>query len=477
MKSDHPGYIIPANPTPEGYICLKVYIPDAIEYLYAFSGAYQFFGKWPAWQRDQAHNATLAAAAWREAIDYTFANAWLNCGEDVCEHCDLIPLILEQLQELTNMNVTVNCGCGCSGSGGSGSQAPPAPEDDDYPADTVPPIVAPDDDPGRAWLCNMAHYCAFVWRKWGMYAADLQLTNIMQDAENVYLNLGITPQNYPTRLAYASTAILQLGGTTSAAVAANYDPNYDAVVCAIFGAPTAAAALDNLREISRQLLGSNGPGMDWIALLLPLAAAFTPQATNANLPPAYRTRTCELCSDAEIDWGNHTGYVWQPLTNALLDDFDFTPGGAGGGNVSTHELTDDGHINWSYTDADTAVMLWKSLVAAVIAAVPGATRVAGVGWDFYSSNSDTGSPYWYETMNSDAGAALDVTITAIYPKKWWVWFEDLDDSDINDLLIEIADYAGSCSPTTEIFSTGEIQSGASGARNGECRVRFLVAVP
>jgi len=478
MKRNQPGYIIPDNPSPEGYICLKVFIPDAIEYLYAFSGAFTFFGKWNAWQRGPEHKATLAAAAWREAIQKTFDEAWLDCGEEneVCEHCDLIPEILAQLQELTNMNINVNCGCGCSGAG-SGSPTPAPPTAEDYPPNPVPPVVPPGDDAGQAWLCNMAHYNAFLWRKWAMYAADLQLTNIMQDAENVYLNLGLAPQSYATRLAYASTAILLLGGTTSAIVAADYTPNFDAVVCAIYGAPTAAAALDNLREISRQLFGAHGPGMDWILLLMPLEAAFTPQSPPTNLPPAYRTKTCELCSDAEVDWGNHVGYVWQPLTNALLDAFTFTPNDPGGGNASTHVLTDDGHINWSYTDAASANMLWRALSADVVAAVPGGIRIAGIGWDFYSSNEDTGSPYWYETMNTDAGAALDATVNTIFPKKWWVWLENLDDTDINDLLSEIADFNGSTPEDSEIFSNGEIQSGVGRFRNGECRVRFLVAVP
>jgi len=121
---NHPGYLIPANAQPEELLCLKVYIPKDDYYLYAFSGAYQFFGKWLAWERDTAHRGALAAAAWREAIAYTFENGWLNCGENVCEHCDLIPIILERLEELTNMNITMNCGCGC-GCGSTQTQPPP----------------------------------------------------------------------------------------------------------------------------------------------------------------------------------------------------------------------------------------------------------------------------------------------------------------------------------------------------------------
>lgn len=294
MKPNYPGYLIPANPQPEGFYCLKVFIPADDYYLYAFSGAFQFFGKWLAWERDPGNNATLAAAAWREAIQKTFDEAWLNCGEEVDDCCDEIADILTRLEELENMNITVNSGCGC-GCGCQSQQTPPPPTDTDYPGDTVPPIPTPDDEPGLQWKCNMSHYCAYLWRLWGMYAAAVQVTNIIQNCENVYLNLGSIPPSYTTRLAYASTAAALMPGVGNGEVAATFDPHYEAVVCAIYSAPDARTALDNLREVSRQLFSTIGPGMDWLALLLPLADTFIPQATNDNLPPSYRTRECTMC--------------------------------------------------------------------------------------------------------------------------------------------------------------------------------------
>jgi len=296
VSVNYPGYLVPENPSPDGFICLKVFIPNDDVYLYAFSGAYQYFGKWLAWERDESHKGALAALAWREAIHKTFSEGWLNCGEnDVCENCNLIPVILEQIRELNNMNINVNCGCGC-GCGCTSQVTPQPPTDDDYPPSPVPPIPTPEDESGLLWKCNMSHYCAYLWRKWGMYAADLQSTNIVQDCQSVFLNLGVNPPNYAQRLAYSSSAILLMGGSNSTAVAAAYDPNYDAVVCAIYSAPTAAAALDNLREIDRQLMGAIGAGMDWLALLLPLAVAFTPQEDDTNLPPSYRDRVCTMCT-------------------------------------------------------------------------------------------------------------------------------------------------------------------------------------
>lgn len=158
MSTAHPGYLIPANVQPEGFYCLRVYIPRDVAYLYAFSGAFQFFGKWPAWERDASHRATLAASAWRDAIQYTFDNGWLNCGEEnVCEHCDLIPIILEKLTELENMNISVNCGGGC----GCGCQQVQDPNEGvtdedlclpDDPSDLPPPSL------NLAQKCNQANY-------------------------------------------------------------------------------------------------------------------------------------------------------------------------------------------------------------------------------------------------------------------------------------------------------------------------------
>jgi len=115
MAKETQAYALPADPAPPGFICLKVFIPAADEYLYAFGGAYHHFTKWTSWQRDAAHNAVIAAGAWRQAYEKTMTEAWLNCGEgEDMDCCDEIAGIIERLEELENMNVNVNCGCGCA---------------------------------------------------------------------------------------------------------------------------------------------------------------------------------------------------------------------------------------------------------------------------------------------------------------------------------------------------------------------------
>jgi len=185
--------------------------------------------------------------------------------------------------------------------------------------------------------------------------------------------------------------------------------------------------------------------------------------------------TCPCAPAEDSEWGEHDTYVWTPLTNAMLEAFTMTVDSPGQQNVKSHTLQDTGVITWSYSDAVSGDMLWQVLAASVVAAVEDGVRVTGIAWDFYESNPDTGSPYWYETMNG--GAALDITVTPTFPKKWWVWTSNSGDTDINDVLIAIADYHGaSTAMSTDILSNGEIQSGASHARNGRCRVRFLVKV-
>lgn len=183
---------------------------------------------------------------------------------------------------------------------------------------------------------------------------------------------------------------------------------------------------------------------------------------------------CPCAPEEDEEWQEHPTYVWQPLTNALLDDFYTSMTTPGQQNVTSHVLTDDGRIVWSYTDAIRMDMFWSALAADVVAAVTDGVRVAGIAWDFYESNPDSGSPYWYETMPA---APLDVTITPDFPKKWWVYLNDAGDSDVDATLSAIADYSDdSSSMATMIQSAGEVQSGTSGARNGRCRVRFLVKV-
>lgn len=289
---NHPGYIIPEEPQPEGYYCLKVFIPADDLYLYAFSGAFQFFGKWLAWERDNAHRGTLAAQAWREAIQYTFTNGWLNCGEDeLCEHCDLIPVILERLEELTNMNINVNCGCGCGGSGGG--IAPPPPIEDIEPEDLDLPDP-PDDTPipvtNLQQKCNVANYMAVAWRN-----AVIRLVN----ETTTFNEFRVWFYNFWETIGAAYVSFLYgvwlacrtwLANHAAGWVADNIDPIFNDVVCAMYQSESPAQARENVEAIIGGLPFPLNYAAVSIAAYLPYEILFTNDVL--EMPAGYFGRSC-----------------------------------------------------------------------------------------------------------------------------------------------------------------------------------------
>jgi len=323
VKPNYPGYLLPDNPQPEGYICLKVFIPDAPEYLYAFSGAYQFFGKWLAWERDEGNNATLAAAAWREAINKTFLEAWLNCGEEMDDCCEQIEEILTRLEELENMNINVNCGggCGCS----QAVQCLPV-GDVAAPPDTLPPnpfpsTPTPTTPSGLLWKCNMAHYSAYLIRLWGINSTVSNgVPLILSSVEHAYDGLGYPPPALAHTIAVSGVATMLNAPGTSDMVVIPFDANYDAIVCAMFNAATTDASLEALQDIFAQVYDNAlvGQAMSILATLLPLEVMFTPGVIT-TLPPSYRTRTCDCAAASPVPLGGEWWLIPVPLGSVAYD--------------------------------------------------------------------------------------------------------------------------------------------------------------
>lgn len=146
------GYLIPDNVQPEGFRCFFVYIPDDDMYQYAFFGAYEFFGAWLAWERDEAKRGQLAAAAWKQAIEMT--RDAMGC--ESYDYTNAFELIAEAIGRIS-ISQTVNCGGGsdslvCYGTDGQPTVnlTPYTPDDnvlpptgDDWPMDTEtdePPV-------------------------------------------------------------------------------------------------------------------------------------------------------------------------------------------------------------------------------------------------------------------------------------------------------------------------------------------------
>jgi len=157
------GYLLPENVDPEGFTCLKIYIPNDPTgyYLAAMSGAYSDMGRWVQWERDGTDRARLAANVWKQAIDFTYDFGWLECGMDCCDDLTERLIRIEALLgEFTDMNINVNC-CGCGGCGcGSGSGQNPWIDENGQPlpieSPTIPGQNEPDNDVST-WKCDATH--------------------------------------------------------------------------------------------------------------------------------------------------------------------------------------------------------------------------------------------------------------------------------------------------------------------------------
>lgn len=162
------GYRIPVNVQPEDMICLRIFIPNDQIYLEAMSGAFSDMGRWLNWEKDGTNRASLAAAVWKEAIDYTYENGWLNCGDnmDCCgEIIERLTNIELSLQGLENMNINVNTGCGCGCGCGSGSGIPQSQlpqQTEGYPLPPTPSNIAPS-TPIDSWKCDAANQVVNDW--------------------------------------------------------------------------------------------------------------------------------------------------------------------------------------------------------------------------------------------------------------------------------------------------------------------------
>lgn len=146
MNKNRDAYLIPDTPNPENKQCLLVFIPDDPLYLYQFMDAYEYFGKWVAWERDEAKRGKVAASSWRDAIECT-RSFMANCGADLALSLSKIADAIENRpccdsQTLVNVNTPVTV------------TIPPNETGQDPPYDTTPegdPNVDPPPDGYDDW--------------------------------------------------------------------------------------------------------------------------------------------------------------------------------------------------------------------------------------------------------------------------------------------------------------------------------------
>lgn len=464
MSTEHPGYLIPENVQPDGYYCLRVYIPRDVAYLYAFSGAFQFFGKWPAWRRDSGHNATLAAAAWRDAIAYTFENGWLNCGEDdVCEHCDLIPVILERLEELTNMNINVNCGCGCGCQDSQTAPAPPNPGSPTQPPAEIP--VPPSDPAALAWRCNAAYYLTDKFGQQLQYdnsggnRPSYEEWNDILEGAFFALYPGFILVNELVYFAYAALAGWiwgVFGGNQVTTALATYR---DAFACAIYTANDDDQARRQFNGVIDQAF-SFSTTLRWaskaLTAVLPFGMPFSPLTTGI---PGYSGMSC--CggsggSSAPVPPAV-AGYAWLPISPEHLSfDSHSTDG-------SLLEQLGLGHITHGFSGGLVGSTNYEVVTANVLndARLPsvGASIAAFAAFlDTFSFTGTFGSPFdiWeFDTYGIDWFLGAPATPTP--PDSMLAY----DAAHATPLAGIIGSFAHSGSPDT--FNTFAIDKQGGGA--------------
>ena len=244
---DGKGYLLPENPQPDGLLCLKIYIPNDPTgyYLSAMSGAFSDMGRWVNWEKDGTNRARLAAIAWKEAIDFTYTNGWLNCMD--C--CDEIDDILKRIEELENMNINVNCGgcgCGCGCKNGSDSMV----GEDGLPISTGIPPVPSTDEPENfvgAWLCDAAN--EFVDKWIDFYGNMFNLGIIGQGSLAAILSLaiaaGILTGGIGTILILIAAITILPAATAADWIRDWLVENHDGLVCAMVSAASPAVAFNN----------------------------------------------------------------------------------------------------------------------------------------------------------------------------------------------------------------------------------------
>lgn len=351
--ADGKGYIIPDEPQPDGLYCLKVYIPADDLYLYAFAGAYQFFGKWMAWERDNSQRGKLAAESWRNAIDYTFANGWLNCGDEYpdCEICMSTQELIDLIREALDMNINVSCGggcgCGCGGTTVAPVDAPPSDYQPTAPVTGGLPEVIEGD--ALQHKCNMANYLMYALRlaaiqsanftggyqSWGDYWGDI--FTFVDDPN-------LTKFQYQP---YITIKAALSGIANTQVITIPLDPIYNDLVCSVYSAPNSQFAADNVAAMLAAAYSDYfvRTMMLEIASQLPYDIAFD-VASVSSVPPGFSGRDCSQCSGGSADLPiPPAGFVLIPL---LASD---VVGMTQEGGTNTHSFNES-QTQFSYAATD-----------------------------------------------------------------------------------------------------------------------------
>lgn len=370
MRADK-GYLLPNNPTPLGLRCIKLWIPDDQRYLEAFAGQYHELGTWLAWEKDGTNRGSHAAQTWKNAIDYTYENGWIDaCGEEneQMDCCEELTRRIEYLEQLFGTNGECEMSnCCCNGGSNNTVNVTVITPPSELPYDPTPSDTPPTLPPANSYKCGMAHYIAYVIRSilintfswsgdYGGWSAQLEsffgwLAGWLPGAGLIYS-------------VYVSVIGWLAGIVNTEPIVSAYNEAESTIVCAMYSAETASEAWDNVKTVIDGAL----PGMTVarlvvkaIASLMPYDALFA-ASTIATLPASFRARTC-TCD--EIPEELPGGYVVLPVLDADTSASDAPTHENVGGNTwriagnnnnvmtVSPDLTDQGYT-WGGTAGNAA---------------------------------------------------------------------------------------------------------------------------
>lgn len=342
--ADGKGYLIPENVQPEGFYCLKVFIPADDLYLYAFAGAFQYFSKWPAWEKSNDGRAALAANAWKSAVEYTYANGWINsCGDcSDCEVCMSKQELIDLIREALDMNINVNCGgggCGCGCGCGKGGNTQEAPPSDYQPTQPNTPVIPSPVDPSLLnSKCGMANYLAYTLRLSAIQSVNwpsgyLTWSEYFADFFNFLPNPNLIKFDYQP---YAVIKGALTGISSTQVITEPLDQIYNLLVCTIYSANTSQAAADGVMSVLRDGISDYFVRslLSEIASQLPYEMAFDPLLL-VLVPAAFANRDCSMCESIGYDWPLDTNeYEWrvgasaeETVSSQFTDTVDIRPDG------------------------------------------------------------------------------------------------------------------------------------------------------
>ncbi len=75
-------YPLPTNLSPQDLACYSVLIPDDDEHRQLFVSAVRTLARWDSYERDANHGGAVAAATWRDALEYLDFTPCEECEEE-----------------------------------------------------------------------------------------------------------------------------------------------------------------------------------------------------------------------------------------------------------------------------------------------------------------------------------------------------------------------------------------------------------